>query len=75
MAQTTIGQLIINSPWEELVRLWHYVRETRLFNLADVRGPAEYVVAILSAKTFEDPGGWSKSRCRSLAIWSFMGSI
>jgi type III restriction enzyme len=45
MPQTTIDRLIINSPYEEPARHWRYERETRLFELADGRRPAGYVVA------------------------------
>ena len=56
MPQTTIDQLIINSPWVGPARHWHYDRATRLFNLADCRRPAGYVVASPDAKAFDDPG-------------------
>ncbi|MCY4003231.1 MAG: DEAD/DEAH box helicase family protein [Rhodospirillales bacterium] len=56
MAQTTIDQLIINSPWEEPAKHWHYDRKTRLFSLADGRRPAGYVVASPDSKAFDDPG-------------------
>jgi type III restriction enzyme len=56
MAQTTIDRLIINSPYEEPARHWHYERETRLFSLVEGRRPAGYVVALESSKAFDDPG-------------------
>ena len=56
MAQTTIDRLIINSPYTEPSRHWHYERETRLFSLVEGRRPAGYVVALESSKAFDDPG-------------------
>jgi len=56
MAQTTIDRLIINSPYEEPKRYWKYERETRLFDLAEGRRPAGYVVASGDSKAFDDPG-------------------
>jgi len=51
-----IGQLIINSPYEEPSRHWRYDRETRLFSQEEGRRPAGYVVASESSKAFDDPG-------------------
>ena len=56
MAQTTIDRLIVNSPYEEPVKHWRYDRQTRLFDLADGRRPAGYVVASSDSKAFDDPG-------------------
>ena len=56
MAQKTIDRLIINSPYEEPARHWHYDRETRLFSLIDGRRQAGYVVASESSQAFDDPG-------------------
>ena len=56
MAQRTIDRLIINSPYAEPARHWHYERETRLFSLVEGRRPAGYVVALESSKAFDDPG-------------------
>lgn len=56
MKKTTIDRLIINSPYEEPKRHWHYDRETRLFDLVEGRRPAGYVIASESSKTFDDPG-------------------
>lgn len=56
MAQNSIGQLIVNVPFEEPRRYWHYERETRSFSLEDGRRPAGYVVASESSKAFDDPG-------------------
>jgi len=53
---TGIDRLIINSPYEEPQRHWHYDRETRLFSLAEGRRPAGYVVASETSKAFDDPG-------------------
>ncbi len=51
-----IDRLIINSPYEEPTRHWRYDRETRLFDLAEGRRPAGYVVASGDSKAFDDPG-------------------
>ncbi len=56
MARTAIDRLIINSPYEEPARYWRYERETRLFDLAEGRRPAGYVVASGDSKAFDDPG-------------------
>ena len=56
MAQTTIDQLIINSPYEEPKTYWSYNRERRSFTLKDGRRPAGYVIASESSKAFDDPG-------------------
>ncbi|HHE74476.1 MAG TPA: type III restriction endonuclease subunit R, partial [Desulfobacteraceae bacterium] len=56
MSKSTIGQLIINSPYEEPKQYWSYDRETRLFSLKDGRRPAGYVVASERSKAFDDPG-------------------
>lgn len=55
-SQTTINQLIINSPYEEPKQYWHYDRNSRLFNLAAGRRPAGYIIASESSKTSDDPG-------------------
>ena len=56
MAQTTIDRLIVNSPYEEPTKHWRYDRQTRLFDLADGRRPAGYVIASGDSKAFDDPG-------------------
>jgi type III restriction enzyme len=56
MPRTTIDRLIINSPYEEPQRHWRYDRGTRLFDLADGRRPAGYVMASPDSKAFDDPG-------------------
>ncbi len=56
MGKTTIDRLIINSPYEEPARHWHYERETRTFDLAEGRRPAGYIVASGDSKAFDDPG-------------------
>ncbi len=56
MGQTTIDRLIINSPYEEPARHWHYERETRTFDLAEGRRRAGYIVASGDSKAFDDPG-------------------
>ena len=56
MPRATIDRLIVNSPYEEPARHWRYERETRMFDLADGRRPAGYVVASTDSKAFDDPG-------------------
>ena len=56
MARATIDRLIVNSPYEEPARHWRYDRTTRLFDLADGRRPAGYVVASHDSRAFDDPG-------------------
>lgn len=56
MKKTTIDRLIINPPYEEPRQHWHYERESRLFDLAEGRRPAGYVIASESSKAFDDPG-------------------
>lgn len=56
MAQETIDRLIVNSPYEEPARHWNYDRATRLFDLAEGRRPAGYLVASQDSKAFDDPG-------------------
>ena len=56
MAQETIDRLIVNSPYEEPARHWSYDRATRLFDLAEGRRPAGYVVASQDSRAFDDPG-------------------
>jgi len=56
MSRPTIDRLIVNSPYEEPKYHWRYDRETRLFELAEGRRPAGYVVASESSKAFDDPG-------------------
>ena len=56
MARASIDRLIVNSPYEEPARHWSYDRTTRLFDLADGRRPAGYVVASSDSKAFDDPG-------------------
>ncbi len=56
MARTTIDQLIVNSPYEEPARHWSYDRTTHLFDLAEGRRPAGYVIASEGSRSFDDPG-------------------
>lgn len=56
MAQSTIDKLIINSPYAEPALHWSYDPVTKLFNKAEGRRPAGYVVASASSKAFDDPG-------------------
>ena len=56
MRRATIDRLIINSPYEEPSRHWHYDRQTRSFELREGRRPAGYVVASPESKSFDDPG-------------------
>lgn len=56
MARAAIQRLIVNSPYEEPARHWRYDRTTGLFDLADGRRPAGYVVASPDARAFDDTG-------------------
>ena len=56
MAQSTIDRLIVNSPYAEPQRHWHYDPVTKLFSLEDGRRSAGYVKASESSKAFDDPG-------------------
>ena len=56
MPRATIDRLIVNSPYEEPARHWRYERETRMFDLANGRRPAGYIVASTDSKAFDDPG-------------------
>lgn len=56
MSSATIDQLIINSPYQEPKKHWHYDRQRRLFDLVDGRRSAGYVVASGDSKAFDDPG-------------------
>jgi type III restriction enzyme len=56
MESTTIDRLIINSPYEEPTRYWHYNRERRTFSLEEGRRPAGYVIASPGSQVFDDPG-------------------
>ena len=56
MPSTTIGQLIVNSPYEEPQRHWRYDRTVRRFDLVEGRRPAGYVVASEESRSFDDPG-------------------
>jgi type III restriction enzyme len=54
--QSTIDQLIINSPYEEPREHWRYHRETRLFTREPERRQAGYIRASESSRSFDDPG-------------------
>lgn len=54
--KSQIDRLIINSPYVEPGLHWRYDRESRLFELAEGRRPAGYVVASADSKAFDDPG-------------------
>lgn len=56
MASRSIDRLIVNSPYEEPSFHWRYDRTTRLFDLAEGRRPAGYVVASGQTGAFDDPG-------------------
>ena len=56
MPHPTINRLIVNSPYDEPSKHWHYDHRTRLFDLADGRRPAGYVVASKDSQAFDDPG-------------------
>lgn len=54
--QTTIDQLIINSPYVEPAKHWKYHPETRTFTREPTRRPAGYVIASSGSQAFDDPG-------------------
>ncbi|MCY4170144.1 MAG: DEAD/DEAH box helicase family protein [Bacteroidetes bacterium] len=56
MPSKTIDQLIINSPYDEPKRHWHYERHIRKFDIINKRRPAGYLVASKDSKSFDDPG-------------------
>ena len=56
MSQATIDRLIVNSPYEEPTQHWRYDRQTRMFDLADGRRSAGYIVASKDSQAFDDPG-------------------
>jgi type III restriction enzyme len=57
MSTATIDRLIINSPYQEPARYWHYDRESRTFSLVEgARRPAGYVIASENSRSFDDPG-------------------
>ncbi len=56
MSASGITHLIINSPFAEPKRHWHYQRETQKFSLKEGRRPAGYVIASESSRSFDDPG-------------------
>ena len=58
MARSTIGRLIVNSPYEEPAQHWRYDRTTRLLDLVPGRRPAGYVVASEDSRAFDDPGAF-----------------
>ena len=60
MGRTTIDRLIVNSPYEEPGQHWSYNRQTRLFDLAQGRRPAGYVIASEGSRSFDDPGHFVK---------------
>ncbi len=52
-----IGNLIVNSPYEEPTRYWKYRRDTRDFVLVEgERRPAGYYIATPGSQEFDDPG-------------------
>jgi len=55
MAQS-IDKLIINTPYKEPEKHWHYDRENRSFNLNEGRREAGYVIATPQSQAFDDPG-------------------
>jgi type III restriction enzyme len=56
MAQYSINQLIINSPYEEPTTHWAYHRATRFFTRKEGRRPAGYIRASPGSQAFDDPG-------------------
>jgi type III restriction enzyme len=60
MAQYSIDQLIINSPYDEPSSHWAYHRATRFFTRKEGRRPAGYLTATPGTKSFDDPGLFRK---------------
>lgn len=58
MGQKTIDHLIVNSPYEEPAKHWHYDRNTRLFELVEGRRKAGYLIASKDSNAFDDPGNF-----------------
>lgn len=56
ISPSEIRPLIINSPYEEPKKYWHYNNQTRLFKLVEGRRPAGYTIASEKSKSFDDPG-------------------
>ena len=56
MGRTTIDRLIVNSPYKKPARHWRYDRKSRLFDLAEGRRPAGYIIASQDSRAFDDPG-------------------
>ena len=56
MPHPTINRLIVNSPYDEPTQHWHYDHHSRLFDLANGRRPAGYIVASKDSQAFDDPG-------------------
>jgi len=56
MGQSTIPELIINSPYEEPREHWNYNPQTRTFSREAGRRPAGYVRARPESRAFDDPG-------------------
>src|SRR5450759_3547756 len=52
----SIGQLIINSPYEVPREHWRYDRDTRTVSREEGRRPAGYIVATPGSRGFDDPG-------------------
>ncbi len=56
MRQQGISHLIINSPYAEPAKHWHYERKTRSFVEREGRRPAGYLVLSSGSRAFDDPG-------------------
>lgn len=52
--------LILNSPFDEPLRHWEYVRETLGFRIKEGRRESGYTMATPNAKGFDDPGVFKK---------------
>lgn len=56
MTSSGIDHLIINRPYEEPARYWHYDARSMSFKLAGGRRPAGYMAASSNQKIINDPG-------------------
>jgi len=56
MDNCKIPQLIINSPYHEPKKHWHYDRQKRRFYEVAGRRPAGFVIASGDSKAYDDPG-------------------
>ena len=56
MDNSKIPKLIINSPYHEPKKHWHYDRQKQRFYEVEGRRPAGFVIASGDSKAYDDPG-------------------